>query len=51
MKRGICLSPFGDKTMTPTPTEGVVGGEEVGMGIGGGGGGGGGGGEEEEEEQ
>jgi hypothetical protein len=38
MKRGIHLSPFGDKTMTPTPTEGVEGGEEVGMGIGGGGG-------------
>ena len=43
MKRGIiCLSPFGDETMTSTPTECVVGGEEVGMGIGGGGGGGGG---------
>ena len=43
MKRGIHLSPFGDEAMTPTPTKGVVEGDEVGMGIGGGGGGGGGG--------
>jgi len=37
MKRGGHLSPFGDETITPTPTEGSLG-EEVRI-VGGGGGG------------